>query len=156
MFEDWSCSQIALALALCGCARSPKIPPPNQTPSASAEPASNPHVAAATRAALVWLGSIDQESYLESWDAAAETFRQAVSRGDWANSVARARRPLGVLVSRQVQSAEYKTSLPGAPDGTYVVIEFRTSFEKKAHAVETVTPMLEDDGTWKVSGYFIR
>jgi len=47
-------------------------------------------------------------------------------------------------------------ALPGAPDGQYVLIQFNASFEQKAHAVETVTPMLERDGTWKVSGYFIR
>jgi hypothetical protein len=47
------------------------------------------------------------------------------------------------------------SSLPGAPDGSYVVIELSTSFEKKAEAIETVTPMLEE-GVWRVSGYFIR
>jgi Protein of unknown function (DUF4019) len=30
------------------------------------------------------------------------------------------------------------------------------AFEKKASAVETVTSMLDPDGAWRVSGYFIR
>jgi hypothetical protein len=46
--------------------------------------------------------------------------------------------------------------LPGAPDGEYVVIQFESSFEKKKSAVETVTPMLEKDGKWRVSGYYIN
>ena len=46
-------------------------------------------------------------------------------------------------------------SLPGVPDGQYVVIEYRSVYEKKQEAVETVTPMVED-GEWKVSGYYIR
>jgi hypothetical protein len=46
--------------------------------------------------------------------------------------------------------------LPGAPDGQYVVIQFETSFENKHNAVETVTPMLEPNGQWRVSGYYIR
>jgi hypothetical protein len=46
--------------------------------------------------------------------------------------------------------------LPGAPDGEYVVIQYESSFEHKQAAVETVTPMLDKDGTWRVSGYFIR
>jgi hypothetical protein len=50
----------------------------------------------------------------------------------------------------------YKTSLPGAPDGDYVVIQFVTSFGNKKSAIETVTPMLEKDGSWRVSGYYIR
>jgi hypothetical protein len=29
-------------------------------------------------------------------------------------------------------------------------------FENKAAAVETVTPMADPDGAWRVSGYFIR
>jgi hypothetical protein len=50
----------------------------------------------------------------------------------------------------------YTTTLPGAPDGEYVVIQYQSSFGKKNLAVETVTPMLDQDGVWRVSGYFIR
>jgi hypothetical protein len=53
-------------------------------------------------------------------------------------------------------SASYQTSLPGAFDGEYVVIQFETSFENKKSAVETVTPMKDKDGRWRVSGYFIK
>ncbi len=42
------------------------------------------------------------------------------------------------------------------PDGEYVVVQLETSFANKKAAVETVTPMLEKDGRWRVSGYFIR
>jgi hypothetical protein len=48
------------------------------------------------------------------------------------------------------------TELPGAPDGEYVVFQFDTQFEHKRAAVETVTPMRDPDGSWRVSGYFIR
>ena len=53
-------------------------------------------------------------------------------------------------------AGEYQTSLPGAPDGQYVVIQFKTSFENKRSAVETVTPMFGKDQRWRVSGYYIR
>jgi hypothetical protein len=36
------------------------------------------------------------------------------------------------------------------------VIQFATSFENKQSAVETVTPMRDSDGTWRVSGYYVR
>ena len=45
---------------------------------------------------------------------------------------------------------------PGPPDGQYVVIRFQTTFEHKRSGVETVTPMLEQDGGWRVSGYYIK
>ena len=48
------------------------------------------------------------------------------------------------------------TSLPGAPDGEYVVIQFEASFGNKRASVETVTPMLDKDGQWRVSGYYIK
>ncbi len=44
----------------------------------------------------------------------------------------------------------------GAPDGEYVVIQFETSFEHKRSAIETVTPMMDRDGKWRVSGYYIK
>ncbi|KPJ71393.1 hypothetical protein AMJ52_08655, partial [candidate division TA06 bacterium DG_78] len=63
---------------------------------------------------------------------------------------------LGKLVSRTVKSAKYTTSLPGAPDGEYVVIQYEASFENKQSAIETVTPMKDTDGAWRVSGYYIK
>jgi hypothetical protein len=55
-----------------------------------------------------------------------------------------------------LESATATHSLPGAPDGDYVVIKFASSFENKASAVETVTPMKDTDGKWHVSGYYIK
>ena len=66
------------------------------------------------------------------------------------------RKPLGQNLSREVNFKKYTTSLPGAPDGEYVVIQFTTSFSHKKSAVETVTPMLDTDGKWRVSGYYIK
>jgi hypothetical protein len=48
------------------------------------------------------------------------------------------------------------TSLHGAPDGEYLVIQFETSFSNKKSAIETVTSMLEKDGNWRVSGHYIK
>ena len=67
-----------------------------------------------------------------------------------------AREPFGANTTRELTSSRYRTTLPGAPDGEYVVIQFKSSFEKKKSAVETITPMLDDGGTWRVSGYFMK
>ena len=66
------------------------------------------------------------------------------------------RKPLGELLSRKVKSKQLVEKLPGAPDGKYVVIQYDATFQNKASAVETVTPMLDPDGQWRVSGYFIK
>ena len=112
--------------------------------------------AGAMKHTTVWLALIDQEKYGESWDAAATLFRGATTRAGWEQAVGAARAPFGKLLSRKDKTSEYKTSLPGAPDGEYLVVQFETSFEKKKHAIETVTPMKEADGAWKVAGYFIK
>jgi hypothetical protein len=58
--------------------------------------------------------------------------------------------------STKLESAQFMTQLPGAPDGEYAVIQFETSFANKKSAIETVTPMKDPDGKWRVSGYFIK
>ena len=111
---------------------------------------------AAVASAEKWLAAVDKGKYVESWQEAAVYFKNAVTKEQWEQSMLSFRKPLGRLISRKVQSTLYKTSMPGAPDGTYVVITFETAFENKASAIETVTPMLEKDGKWRVSGYFIK
>lgn len=103
-----------------------------------------------------WLGLIDGQRYAESWQAAAAFFRNAVPAQTWAEAVRVARIPLGPLKARTVKSATQANTLPGAPDGEYVVFQFNTSFEQKASAIETVTAIHESDGKWRVVGYFVR
>ena len=106
--------------------------------------------------AVSWLALVDDGKFAESWDASADSLKNAVGKDDFVKSLNAVRKPLGSLKSRKVQSAEYRTSLPGAPDGQYVVIQFKTSFEHKESAIETITPMLDKDKNWRVSGYYIR
>ena len=110
----------------------------------------------ALAAAESWLALVDDGKYGEGWDVAAEYLKNAVTKDAFENSMKTARKPLGKMKSREVKSKDYRKSLPGAPDGEYVVIQFKSSFENKKAAIETITPMLDKDGKWKVSGYFIR
>ncbi len=79
-----------------------------------------------------------------------------MTKDQWIKSIAAVRGPLGTLKIRTLQSAKPTKALPGAPDGEYVVLQYGTSFANKQSAVETITPMLESDGRWRVSGYYIR
>ena len=105
---------------------------------------------------MVWLALIDDGRYGEGWDHAAQYLKSAVDRRQLVAALSAVRKPLGRVISRKLRSKKYMTSLPGVPDGDYVVIHYATSFEKKRSAVETITPVLEPDGTMKVSGYYIR
>ncbi|MGD9007711.1 MAG: DUF4019 domain-containing protein [Desulfobacteraceae bacterium] len=103
-----------------------------------------------------WLNLVDQGRYNDSWQQAASIFQATVNKKQWATSLQAIRQSLGKVISRKLNKKHYTHTLPGAADGEYVVLEFYTVFEKKKNAVETVTPMLDSDGQWKVSGYYIR
>jgi hypothetical protein len=110
----------------------------------------------AQSAAESWLQLTDAGNAGASWDQAAKLFKSAVTKEQWTQALAGVRPPLGKVISRKVASRQYSEKVPGAPDGKYVTIQYETVFENKASAVETITPMLDPDGTWRVSGYFIR
>ena len=111
---------------------------------------------AALSSAEAWLSLVDEGKYSDSWNEAAGYFKSAIKEERWQETLQAVRKPLGKVISRQVKSKSYHTSLPGAPDGEYVVIQFETSFGNKKSAIETVTPMMDKDGKWRVSGYFIK
>jgi hypothetical protein len=113
-------------------------------------------VAQAQVAAKGWLALTDSATYGRSWDDAAAYFKAAITKTDWEKAVKAVRSPLGAVKARKVKSATFTRTLPGVPDGEYVVIQFDSQFENKAAAIETVTPTHDKDGTWRVSGYFIK
>ena len=110
----------------------------------------------AVKSAESWLKLVDNGEYAESWDDSALLFQKSISKEDWVKTIKGVRPPLGKAESRKLESATYMTELPGAPDGEYVVIQFFTVFSNKANAIETITPMKDPDGKWKVSGYYIK
>ena len=111
---------------------------------------------AAQKGAEAWLALVDAGKYGESWEEAAGLFKDKVPKSQWEAAMDANRKPLGAVKSRALAGAKYMTELPGVPEGEYVVIQYKTAFEKKSSAIETVTPMLDKDGKWRVSGYFIR
>jgi aspartyl-tRNA synthetase len=111
---------------------------------------------AAIAAAEKWLALIDRSDAEGSWNEAAALFKNALTVEKWRESLAPVQELTGKLLSRKLKSKKYATELPGAPDGEYVVIEYESSFEKKRNSTETVVPMKDPDGGWRVSGYFVK
>ena len=107
-------------------------------------------------AAQSWLGEIDSGDYAKSWKQASSYFQGAVTEKNLTDALNGTRKPLGKLLSRKIVKTQSATSLPGAPDGNYLVMQFDTSFANKKSAVETVTFMREKDGNWRAAGYYIK
>lgn len=139
MTQTWKAMAVACLLVLC-C-----LPAYAQSEAA----------AAAQKAAEAWLALVDDGKYGESWEESAAVFRSQVSKQQWQAALRKVREPLGKTQSRKLKGAKHTTELPNAPKGEYVVIQYETSFENVS-GVETITPMKEEDGSWRVSGYFIK
>jgi hypothetical protein len=112
--------------------------------------------APAMAAAQSWLGTVDAGRYAQSWEDAAKAFRDAVPKEKWESLAEPVRAQTGVLIARKVRTARYTREIPNAPAGEYVVIQYDSRFERIPHAIETVTPMKDPDGKWRVSGYFVK
>ena len=110
----------------------------------------------AVQVAQKWITLVDAGKLSESWDGAATLFKTVISKEAWEEGADKARSPFGVAISRSVSSTETATTLPGAPDGEYVIVRFKTRFAGKQEAEELVTLLKETDGGWQVTGYYIR
>ena len=111
----------------------------------------------AARAAVdAWLSLVDAANYAQSWETAATFFKNAIPSEKWQAAVKTARGPFGAFKSRTQKSATTAKTLPGAPDGEYVVFDFESTYENKAAAAERVTVVREKDGSWRAVGYFIK
>ena len=110
----------------------------------------------ATSAAEQWLGLVDQGKFNGSWLEASTYFRNVTTKQQWKQQVSVWRSALGSVVTRKLRTVQYLTTMPGAPDGEYVMIQYDTSFTHKKSAIEVVVPMMDADGKWRVSEYSIR
>ncbi len=103
-----------------------------------------------------WLAQVDGGDYASSWGNTSALFKNTVDKQQWEKVAKDARQPFGDVVGRSLKSATYTTTLPNAPAGEYVVIVFDSEFSKQKSATETITPMLGEDGKWRVGGYYIK
>ncbi len=110
----------------------------------------------ATKAAQNWLMQIDNGKYLDSWDNAGAYFQNQIQQDRWSAALTASRLPLGKLITREVDSFNYHTELPGVPDGKYYIFTFNVTYENKSAATETVTLFKNSTNAWKVVGFFIK
>lgn len=108
-----------------------------------------------TDAAYSWLEVIDAGQYKESWVLTSSLFQDRLSSSRWVQALNQARAPLGNLESREIETSTQANSLPGAPDGQYVVITFSSTFVNKESSTETLT-LVHEGGVWRPVGYFIK
>src|SRR5712664_516759 len=125
----------------------------------AADDAGSPDLQAESMAkadAKAWLALMDASKFEESWDAAAPYLKLVTTKTDWVSSGKRIRSLLGELVSRMNVSTVATATVPSAPVGRYVVVEFQAKYSNRQVAFENVVEMLCADGKWRVAGYDVR
>lgn len=118
--------------------------------------AADENIKPAVTATEQWLALMDAGQYGAAWDQAASVFKEKVTKAQWVETAKTVRAPFGKMQSRHLMGAEYKTDLPNAPSGKYVIIQYQSKFANAPDIIETVTPMVDNDGKWRVSGYFVK
>lgn len=98
-----------------------------------------------------WLALVDAYKWLDSWNATGQSFKELNTSETWASTAKGIQPALGAVLSRTASSQE---AVPAPPAG-YEMVKFRTSFENKPNATETLT-LVREDATWKVVGYWIE
>ena len=98
---------------------------------------------AAVEAATQWLTLLDAGEVRRSWAQSAKIFRNNVSIEDYEKMIEDSRAGLGKLTSRSLRSAHARRSLPNAPRGRYVVVEFDSAFENNKAGID-VSPAVRD------------
>jgi hypothetical protein len=137
----------------------PTQAPQAGTQASGAQPASTPPAAAVapatetavTRTASDWLALLDEAKWQESWAATGQSFQSLNTVAAWQAASEQARVPLGSMLSRQLLS---EAGVPAPPKG-YRMVRFRTDFENRRGATETVSLDCEGD-SWKVVGVYIE
>ena len=129
---------------------------PRQPAPPAAEKGDPAEAAAARDAARAWLKLVDRGDYEAAWSEVAPYLQRAVKQQEFLSSLEMLRETLGAVRSREFVTAQFTESVPSAPDGRYFILQYSAEMENKRSAVETVVPMLSEDGTWRVSGYTVR
>jgi hypothetical protein len=149
-----SLNLLSVALTVWACS-SENPAPPAQEPDATTDRRAG-EKDAAEEVAREWLSLMDAGDYERAWEEADSLIRDAIAKEEFRLMSADERGSLGEILSREVRSRAYRTNLPNAPAGEYVLIEFVSSFENADSMTETVTPRLNQNGEWLVAGYYIN
>lgn len=117
--------------------------------------AQDPRLSQAQSAGMAWLALADADDAAATYATASKRFRDTMPLAQWGPGFAQVRGQFGKIVRRTIVSTQPSNGPPEAP-GQFVVMIFRSEFEKRPQGVETLTIEHEPDGAWRVAGYLMR
>lgn len=112
-----------------------------------------------SRAAMQVMQMVDANRIGEVWDSASATMKRMVKRDDFIKQITIDRNRLGKVGARGKPAVSRSQFPAGAsvPQGLYLNVAVPTTFAKSQQPVrELVSFRLDEDKTWRVSGYSLR
>ena len=110
-------------------------------------------------AALQVMQMIDGNRAGEVWDGASAAMKTAVTREEFTRQLGIDRTRLGAPTARDqpiVSRSQFRAG-EAVPEGIYINVASPTKFANQPEAVrELVSFRLDEDRTWRVSGYSVR
>ena len=100
-------------------------------------------------AAEDWLALLDARDWQASYDATAQSFREANTLTLWRETATGVQGRLGETVSRKLIGTD---DVPSPQE--IVIVKYRTDYANRTGAIETVS-MVQEDGIWKVAGIYV-
>ncbi|MDN5782245.1 MAG: DUF4019 domain-containing protein [Luteimonas sp.] len=112
-----------------------------------------------SKAALQVMQMVDANQVGQVWDTASGTMKRLVTRDDFVKQITIDRNKLGKVSARGNPSVSRSQFPAGAevPEGFYLNVAVPTTFANSQTPVrELVSFRLDEDKTWRVSGYSLR
>lgn len=112
-----------------------------------------------TQAATQVAKMVDANRISEVWDGASPTMKRLVTKDEFIKQVTIDRNRLGTAGARgkAVVSRSQFAAGGQVPAGLYINVSIPTTFAKSPQPVrELVSFRLDEDKTWRVSGYSLR
>lgn len=112
-----------------------------------------------SKAAAQVIQLVDQNRTAEVWDGASAVAKSVVSKDNFIRQIASDRQKLGAPIERKQVGVTRAAYAAGGqvPAGNYINVVYATRFANAPQPVrELVSFHLDNDKTWRVSGYSLR
>ena len=112
------------------------------------------HEEAARNTAEQWLAKADAGDHAGNWAMTTPEFQVQIRKEDWVARQETFYQQLGRPTRRELLAAKYTASVPGTPEGEYVLIQYRRDARAGGPVLETLT-MKRSGEKWQTAGYWV-
>lgn len=111
----------------------------------------------AVSVAQKWLELVESGQLNEGWKTLSSQYKINVTQQKWqtvCNSVYN--KPTKAIDRKIIHISQWHDRNSDNDESSYVTIRFKTTYDDKTERVQMITPRLEQDGQWRVAGFYFR